>query len=201
MSTSSQFLSLILKSTQAFPSAISTRRAPNVRQYSHQVSLRPLSLTYLHFLTDNAPRDDDVWHSRLRLLQLLGGAHDYDAAVIKARLAQLPEELLVPETIILSGRDKAHDVALRLLVHQLGDYDSAVSYCLMPQLTSPSAKLANSKYNKEEDFAAMIKGFEWATKRRFKSAADKSYIKFGRIGDSDKSFGISAGQMSLTGCV
>lgn len=98
--------------------------------YDTYRALRAPKPTYLHFLTDNAPRDDDVWHSRLRLLQLLGGAHDYDAAVIKARLAQLPEELLVPETIILSGRDKAHDVALRLLVHQLGDYDSAVSYCL-----------------------------------------------------------------------
>lgn len=86
--------------------------------------------TYLHFLTDNAPQDDDVWHSRLRLLQLLGGAHDYDVAVIKARLAQLPEVLLVPEAIILSGREKNHEVALRLLVHQLGDYDTAVSYCL-----------------------------------------------------------------------
>lgn len=98
--------------------------------YDTYRALRAPKPTYLHFLTDNAPRDDDVWHSRLRLLQLLGGAHDYDAAVIKARLAQLPEELLVPEAIILSGRDKAHDVALRLLVHQLGDYDSAVSYCL-----------------------------------------------------------------------
>lgn len=63
------------------------------------------------------------------------------------------------------------------------------------------AKLANSKYNKEDDLAAMIKGFEWATKRRFKNAADKSYIKFGRISDNDKSFGISSGQMSLTGYI
>lgn len=98
--------------------------------YDTYRALRAPKPTYVHFLTDNAPYDDDAWHSRLRLLQLLSGAHDYDATVIKTRLAQLPEELLVPEAIILSGREKNHEVALRLLVHQLGDYDTAVSYCL-----------------------------------------------------------------------
>lgn len=98
--------------------------------YDAYRALRAPKPTYRHFLVDNAPQDDEVWHSRLRLLQLLGGAHDYDTAVIKAKIAGLPEELLVPETIILSGRDKNHEVALRLLVHQLGDYDTAVSYCL-----------------------------------------------------------------------
>jgi hypothetical protein len=36
----------------------------------------------------------------------------------------------VPETIILAGRERHHLDALRLLVHKLGDYDTAVSYCL-----------------------------------------------------------------------
>ncbi|KAI6783208.1 Transforming growth factor-beta receptor-associated protein-like protein [Emericellopsis cladophorae] len=86
--------------------------------------------TYRHFLTDNAPPEDEVYHSRLRLLQLLSGAHDYDAGAIRKRIAGLSADLLVPETIILSGRERNHKEALRLLVHQLGDYDTAVAYCL-----------------------------------------------------------------------
>ena len=87
--------------------------------------------TYRHFLTDNAPPDDEVWQSRLRLLQLLGGGHDYDSSIIRDRIASLPEEeLLVPETIILAGKARQHQDALRLLVHKLGDYDTAISYCL-----------------------------------------------------------------------
>lgn len=86
--------------------------------------------TYRHFLTDNAPPEDEVYRSRLRLLQLLSGAHDYDALAIKDRIAPLPADLLVPENIILSGRERNHKDALRLLVHQLSDYDTAVAYCL-----------------------------------------------------------------------
>ena len=104
--------------------------------YEAYRALRPPKPTYRQFLTDNAPTDDDVWHSRLRLLQLLGGAHEYDATAIRTRIARaLPadqpaEQLLVPETIILNGRERRHGDALRLLVHGLGDYDTAVAYCL-----------------------------------------------------------------------
>jgi vacuolar protein sorting-associated protein 3 len=38
---------------------------------------------------------------------------------------------LVPEMIILNGRQKRHKEALHLLVHGLGDFDTAVSYCLL----------------------------------------------------------------------
>ncbi|RFU74436.1 vacuolar sorting [Trichoderma arundinaceum] len=86
--------------------------------------------TYRHFLTENAPEDDEVWQSRLRLLQLLGGPHEYDIAAIRERTDNLSGDLLVPETIILAGRERKHEDALRLLVHKLGDYDTAVSYCL-----------------------------------------------------------------------
>ena len=86
--------------------------------------------TYSHFLTDNAPPDDEVWHSRLRLLQLLGLNHDYDAAYIRNRISNLPDDLLVPESIILDGKARKHEHALNLLVHKLGDYDTAISYCL-----------------------------------------------------------------------
>ena len=85
---------------------------------------------YSHFLTDNAPPNDEMWHSRLRLLQLLGANHDYDSVAISRRIETLPQDLLVPETIILSGKAHRHEAALRLLVHKLGDYDTAVSYCI-----------------------------------------------------------------------
>ncbi|KAK7438258.1 hypothetical protein CaCOL14_005250 [Colletotrichum acutatum] len=98
--------------------------------YTSYRALQAPKPTYRQFLTDNAPEDDEVWQSRLRLLQLLGGAHQYDAAAIRERISALPDELLVPETIILDGRERRHEDAIRLLVHKLGDYDTAVSYCL-----------------------------------------------------------------------
>ncbi|KAI0881130.1 uncharacterized protein GGS22DRAFT_76105 [Annulohypoxylon maeteangense] len=101
--------------------------------YTAYRALHPPKPTYRQFLTENAPADDEAWHSRLRLLQLLGGSYKYDLAVIRDRIAGLnntAEDLLVPETIILDGRERNHENALRLLVHRLGDYDTAVSYCL-----------------------------------------------------------------------
>ncbi|PHH70287.1 hypothetical protein CDD82_7222 [Ophiocordyceps australis] len=86
--------------------------------------------TYYHFLEENAPANDEVWHSRLRLLQLLSGPHDYDCQAIRGRISSLPGDFLVPETIILAGREHHGSDALRLLVHRLGDYDTAVAYCL-----------------------------------------------------------------------
>ncbi|KJZ75686.1 hypothetical protein HIM_04843 [Hirsutella minnesotensis 3608] len=98
--------------------------------YDAYRALQPPKPTYHHFLAENAPEDDEIWHSRLRLLQLLGGPHDYDSSAIRDRISRLSGELLVPETIILAGREHHHEDALRLLVHNLGDYDTAVSYCL-----------------------------------------------------------------------
>lgn len=104
--------------------------------YEAYRALRPPKPTYRQFLNENAPPEDEVWQSRLRLLQLLGETHEYDFKAIRARISQaLPaaraeEQLLVPEAIILDGRERRHEEALRLLVHRLGDYDTAVSYCL-----------------------------------------------------------------------
>ncbi|KYK59641.1 hypothetical protein DCS_00774 [Drechmeria coniospora] len=107
-----------------------TSREAVVAAYDAYRALRAPKPTYHHFLAENSPDNDEVWQSRLRLLQLLGGAHDYDSAAISARITSLPGHLLVPETIILAGREGRHDDALRLLVHKLGDYDTAVAYCL-----------------------------------------------------------------------
>ncbi|KAI0407476.1 hypothetical protein F4802DRAFT_553969 [Xylaria palmicola] len=100
--------------------------------YDTYRALQPPKPTYRQFLTDNAPPDDEAWHSRLRLLQLLGGKYDYDLSVIRDQITSLSsvaDDLLVPETIILDGRERNHENALRLLVHRLGDYDTAVAYC------------------------------------------------------------------------
>ncbi|KAF4121803.1 vacuolar protein sorting-associated protein 3 [Geosmithia morbida] len=111
------------------------RRSAVMATYDAYRALDSPKPAYRHFLADNAPTPaedaGDVHHSRLRLLQLLSGPHPYDAAAIRARIAAaLPADLLVPEAIILSGRERNHEDALRLLVHRLGDYDTAVSYCL-----------------------------------------------------------------------
>ncbi|KAI0465903.1 hypothetical protein F4859DRAFT_499160 [Xylaria cf. heliscus] len=100
--------------------------------YDAYRALQPPKPTYRQFLIDNAPPDDEAWHSRLRLLQLLGGKYDYDSSTIRGRinsLSSVAEDMLVPETIILDGRERNHENALRLLVHRLGDYDTAVAYC------------------------------------------------------------------------
>ena len=138
------YLDIVITNLQSSPSARDTVTA----SYEAYRALRPPKPTYRQFLTDNAPPDDEVWHSRLRLLQLLGGAHEYDSKAIRERIATAfraggagadadtdassagAQQLLVPEAIILDGRERQHEDALRLLVRRLGDYDTAVSYCL-----------------------------------------------------------------------
>lgn len=169
------YLDIVITDLQTSPSARDNMAA----SYDTYRALHPPKPTYLRFLADNAPPNDEIWQSRLRLLQLLGGGHDYDVAAIRSRiddsLSTLPhsspsphlngthtttttttaaatngfpattavdqQHLLVPESIILASRARHHDAALRLLVHRLGDYDTAVSYCIRgaAALTPPSS--------------------------------------------------------------
>ena len=116
----------VLKSSEPARDALSA-------SYETYRALRPPKPTYRQFITDNAI-PDEWWHNRLRLLQLIGGSHgaasDYDVEAILTRVEPF-EQQLVPEMIILDGRQARHPQALRLLVHGLGDYDTAVSYCLL----------------------------------------------------------------------
>ncbi|KAK0739688.1 hypothetical protein B0T21DRAFT_329770 [Apiosordaria backusii] len=138
--------------------------------YEAYRALHPPKPTYIRFLSDNAPPNNDVWQSRLRLLQLLSGGHDYNATAIRRMiddsLATIPQpnshsdtgpngvdtlrhQLLVPESIILAGRARQHTDALHLLVHRLGDYDTAVSYCLRGGAAlSPGS---GARHNKRRD--------------------------------------------------
>jgi hypothetical protein len=84
-------------------------------------------------ITDNAI-DAEWWHNGLRLLQLIGGSHGaaskYDVYTLGQRLAPYSNKL-VPEMIILNSREGKHEEALRLLTHGLGNYDTAMRYCLL----------------------------------------------------------------------
>ena len=87
--------------------------------------------TYRQFITDNAIAES-WWQDRLRLLELLGGSYgtgfSYNVPRVLKRIQPF-EEALVPESIILEGRQGQHLQALRLLIHGLGDYHTAILYC------------------------------------------------------------------------
>ncbi|KAF5849182.1 hypothetical protein GGP41_006128 [Bipolaris sorokiniana] len=90
--------------------------------------LEPPKPTYYLFISDNA--SDVEWcRARLRLLQLLGETSSYDVNAVLSRLQPYEQEL-VSEMIILNGRQERHEEALKLLTHGLGDYDTAINYCL-----------------------------------------------------------------------
>ncbi|KAI9725874.1 MAG: hypothetical protein M1828_002503 [Chrysothrix sp. TS-e1954] len=108
-------------------------RASLLASYKAYKTLSPPKPSYSQYATDNA-LPADWWSYRLRLLQLLGGDHpaasQYDVAGTLQRIEQYKDEL-VPEMIILDGRQSRHQEALQLLTHQLGDFDTAVMYCLL----------------------------------------------------------------------
>ncbi|EED21337.1 TGF beta receptor associated protein 1, putative [Talaromyces stipitatus ATCC 10500] len=114
--------------------------------YSTYRALRPPKPTYLSFINENTPQES-WWQSRLRLLQLLGGPStvftssattsklSYSVSAVLARIEPFQDEL-VSESIILDGRQGRHKEALRLLTHGLGDYDSAIRYCIFGGISS-----------------------------------------------------------------
>lgn len=110
----------------------SSSRDTLLQTYETYRILVPPKPTYHSFITDNAI-PAEWWQARLRLLQLLGSNQPatslYDVAAILSRLQPYEQEL-VPEMIILNGRQARNQEALRLLVHGLGDFDTAISYCL-----------------------------------------------------------------------
>lgn len=113
----------------------SSREAREILSQSYETyrALDPPKPTYRQFIIDN-PNDMSWWHDRLRLLELLGGSHGTDFAYnVESILSRIEpfEQDLVPESIILDGRQGRHQQALRLLTHGLGDYHTAINYCLL----------------------------------------------------------------------
>ena len=108
-------------------------RAILAQTYESYRALRPPKPTYRQFIVENEVRVP-WWHDRLRLLELLGGSHgadfSYDVSQILSRIEPFEEDL-VPESIIIDGRQGRHQQALRLLTHGLGDYHTAINYCLL----------------------------------------------------------------------
>lgn len=103
------------------------------QSYESYRVLRPPKPTYREFIIENeVPLE--WWHDRLRLLELIGGSHgsefSYEVSSILSRIEPFEQHLL-PESIILDGRQGRHKEALRLLTHGLGDYHTAVNYCLL----------------------------------------------------------------------
>lgn len=103
------------------------------QSYKAYRALNPPKPTYRQFIIENAT-PLPWWHDRLRLLELLGGSHgtdfSYNVANILSQIEPF-EQYLVPESIILDGRQGRHKQALRLLTHGLGDYHTAINYCLL----------------------------------------------------------------------
>ena len=108
-------------------------RAILAQTYESYRALRPPKPTYRQFIIENE-LPVSWWHDRLRLLELLGGSHgadfSYDVSKILTRIEPFEEDL-VPESIIIDGRQGRHQQALRLLTHGLGDYHTAINYCLL----------------------------------------------------------------------
>ncbi|OQN97622.1 hypothetical protein B0A48_16486 [Cryoendolithus antarcticus] len=111
--------------------------SPNLEEtlqdgYTTYRALEPPKPTYTQFFADNSsPANADFTSNRTRLLQLLSSADPADADLSSLRAKLDPHaDLLVPETIVLHALTGDHDTALHLLTHTLGDYDTAISYCL-----------------------------------------------------------------------
>ncbi|GAD98256.1 TGF beta receptor associated protein 1, putative [Paecilomyces variotii No. 5] len=136
--------------------------------YATYRALRPPKPSYLNFITENAP-SEPWWQSRLRLLQLLGGGFgtrytampapsnlSYSIPTVLARIEPYQNEL-VSESIILDGRQGRHREALRLLTHGLGDYDSAIRYCLFGGPSSTTSASAPVELPKVSDQSELFK--------------------------------------------
>ncbi|KAJ5581732.1 Vacuolar sorting protein 39/Transforming growth factor beta receptor-associated domain 2 [Penicillium sp. DV-2018c] len=143
----SYYLDTVLSVLESSPEA----RTSLAESYSTYRALRAPKPTYLNFITENTPAEP-WWRSRLRLLQLLGGISSsqfssqpiptgisYSIPNVLARIEPYQNEL-VSECIILDGLQGHHSPAIRLLTHGLGDYDSAIRYCLFggPRSSSTS---------------------------------------------------------------
>ncbi|CAG7957191.1 unnamed protein product [Penicillium olsonii] len=142
----SYYLDTVLSVLESSPEA----RASLAESYSTYRALRAPKPTYFNFITENRPTEP-WWQSRLRLLQLLGGVSSsqfssqplptgisYSIPNVLTRIEPFQDEL-VSECIILDGLQGHHGPALRLLTHGLGDYDSAIRYCLFGGPRSSSA--------------------------------------------------------------
>jgi vacuolar protein sorting-associated protein 3 len=150
------YLDIVINELENSPDS----RALLLQTYETYRILQPPKPTYRTFISDNAI-DAEWWQSRLRLLQLLGSnqpaTSSYDVPSILARLEPYEQEL-VPEMIILNGRQGRHQEAIRLLTRGLGDYDTAISYCLLGGLSifRPAGYIPQEEIPSQEEQARLL---------------------------------------------
>ncbi|RPA93629.1 hypothetical protein L873DRAFT_1815604 [Choiromyces venosus 120613-1] len=135
------YLDDLIKVLEEVPSA-SERLRDSYESYRALTSPKP---TYREFIADNSlplvetdgagdTSETNWWRNRLRFLELLGGESPYDVAKIFGSLVKF-REVLVPEMVILYGKEGRHEDAIRLLTHGLKDFDTAINYCLFGGLS------------------------------------------------------------------
>ncbi|KAF3481193.1 uncharacterized protein GIQ15_03952 [Arthroderma uncinatum] len=171
----SYYLDTVLSVLETSPDA----RSSLTESYATYRALRPPKPSYLSFITENAP-PEPWWQSRLRLLQLLGGGArsqftssssppsdlPYSIPAVLKRIEPFKNEL-VSECIILGGRQGRHHDALHLLTHGLGDYDSAIRYCLFEGSGTSTSQVSQSMFSRKfspsegqkELFAGLLREF------------------------------------------
>lgn len=167
------YLDIVIHKLEASEEA----KAMLASSYESYRALRPPKPTYRQFITDNSIQEE-WWHSRLRLLQLLGGsqgsASDYDVEKILARIKPFTQDL-VPEVIILDGRQSRHHEALSLLTHGLGDYDTAINYCLLggSSIYHPISGTQNQESLPSREEQAKLFGFLLAEFLKIEDISDR----------------------------
>ena len=152
-------------------------RAILSQSYESYRALHPPKPTYRQFIIENAV-PLPWWNDRLRLLELIGGSHgsdfSYDVGKILTRIEPFEEDL-VPESIILDGRQGRHKQALRLLTHGLGDYHTAVNYCLLggASIFHPTSGSAAALATPSQEEQALLFGYLLTEFLRIEDTGDR----------------------------
>ncbi|KAL7274274.1 hypothetical protein RUND412_002837 [Rhizina undulata] len=154
---------LILLFLDDLINTISTSTSASERLKVSYESYRALSSpkpTYREFLVDNSPPSDadgqeDWWRNRIRLLELLGAESGYSFSQVLTKVEKF-SDVLVAEMIILYGREARHEDALRLLTHDLKDFDTAINYCLFGGLSIFQTRVVITDREEQNKLFAML---------------------------------------------
>ncbi|PWW78374.1 hypothetical protein C7212DRAFT_364439 [Tuber magnatum] len=158
------YLDDLVKVLGELPSA-TERLKDSYESYRALTSPKP---TYREFIADNslplvgtdgaedAP-ETNWWRNRLRFLELLGGESSYDVSKVFGSLVKF-REVLVPEMVILYGKEGRHEDAIRLLTHGLKDFDTAINYCLFGGLSIFQTREIITNRDEQETLFAVLLG-------------------------------------------
>lgn len=158
----------LMKVLENLPSAWE-RLKDSYESYRALTSPKP---TYQEFIADNSipfleatdgatetELQDNWWRNRLRFLELLSGENPYDVAEVLRSLSRY-REVLVPEMVILYGKEGRHEDAIRLLTHGLKDFDTAINYCLFGGLSIfHTRKIITDREEQRALFAVLLGEF------------------------------------------